>query len=185
MNYELELQAKREELAKLEKEVEKKRAAAATLQVGQCYKNKQTNYTSKGYSCYQKLIYVDDSKFGYTLVIDERVILQPLRLFQKGKNWPNDSNDDIYIPDQHALIVISQAYNFESDLPLLEPITEEEFAKAKAKAMELITNPHVPKNWTEAVLLFQSSKDHRKTCNRPLCTCPPDCRCWITGECGD
>jgi hypothetical protein len=162
MNYELELQAKREELAKLEKEVEKKRAAAATLQVGQCYKNKQTSYTSKGYSCYQKLIYVDDSKFGYTLVIDERVILQPLRLFQQGKNWPNDSNSDVYIPDQGVLITIGQAYNFESDLPLLEPIAEEEFAKAKAKALELLANHHVPKNWAEAVLLIQSQEGKDK-----------------------
>jgi hypothetical protein len=161
MNYELELQAKREELAKLEKEVEKKRIAAATLKVGQCYKNKQNNYTSKGYSCYQKLLYVDDSKFGYTLVIDERITFEPLRLFQQGKDWPNDNNN-VNIPDQDVMLTIGQAYNFESDLALLEPITEEEFAKAKAKALDLLINSHVPKNWAEAVIQFQSSKEQKE-----------------------
>jgi len=152
MNYELELEAKKKELAELEQKVEKLRINGASLKVGQCFKRKQ-NQSDKNYQCYMKLLYVDKSGFGYTLVIDERCICQPLRLFQ-GPSF----DTTIKLPEQDAFVAVGQAYNFESDLDFYEEITEGEYNQAKQRILALITNPKVPKNWVEASSSFGGGK---------------------------
>lgn len=159
MNYTLEIESKEKELQELKQKAAQLRINEATLKVGNCYKSKPSDsHTYDGYTRYHKLLYVDDSGFGYKLVIDEHLAFQKLRLF-KGPEFGNN----IKIPEQYVYLTISQAFNFESDLAYLEEITLEEYNKAKEKALALMANPQVPKDWAEAQSLHKESIKEGKT----------------------
>lgn len=147
MNFDSEIKAQEEKLAELKQKAAKYNAVAATLKAGQCHKFKLTS--DKQY--YDKILYVDDSGYGYKLIITERLNFGELDIFRNNGGY--HFSDRVYLSDRDVGVYIAQEYNYESSLDYATDVTEEEFNQAKQKVLAIIANPQVPSNWEEAVKL--------------------------------
>ena len=141
MNYEMTIREKEEELAKLKAEAAKVKVNASTLKVGQCFKTAKGSYGET----YHRLLYVDDSGYGYTLVIAEYFSLDKLGFF-KGP----DSYSRIDYPNRKVHFGIDQMYHFADELDHLILISEDEYTKVKTGILAYLANPKIPSNWVEA-----------------------------------
>lgn len=146
MNYQLEIEAKEQELAKLKAEAAKIQTIENTLKVGQCYRSKTDEYGKR----YQKILYVDESGYGYRLVIIEHFSMKELRIFQKLPQNGWSSSKDIKIQNKEVYFGISQAHNFERDTEYYTPISEEEYNQARKTAFDIMLTPNIPSNWQQA-----------------------------------
>ena len=122
-------------------EIKKERAEALSyshhLKVGQCLKRKPPDYNSSNERHYTKILHVSDSGYGYQLVIGEWFTIKDLRIFHQDAK-------DIIIQNQDVYMTVSQWYGAGSDLKYYEPITEEEYQRAKVEALVLLATPNVP-----------------------------------------
>lgn len=137
MSYDAQIAAKTKEIEEIQKERAKALSYAHLLRVGQHLKRKAIDYNSRNERHYTKILHVSDSGYGYPLVIAEWFTIKGMRIFRNHEK-------DIIVPDQDVYMTVSQWYSAYSSLEYYEPITEEEYQKARAEVIQLLTTPNIP-----------------------------------------
>lgn len=125
------------EVEEIQKERVKALSYAHLLRVGQYLKRKPLTYNSLNERHYSKILHVSDSGHGYSLVIAESFNIKDMKIFHDGAK-------DIIVPDQDVFMTVSQWYHADSSLEYYEPITEEEYQKARAEVLQHLTTTNVP-----------------------------------------
>ena len=134
--YDSRIAAKMKDIEEIQKERAEALSYSHLLKVGQYLKRKfDHNYHNERH--YTRILHVSDSGYGYPLVIAEWFTIEDMRIFHHDEK-------DIIVPNQHVYMTVSQWYQTGSDLKYYEPITEEEYQRAKVEALSLLATPNVP-----------------------------------------